>query len=127
MKSITAALLSFFLLNASLNAAIEQATPSEFAALIEKGNTVLVDVRTPAETKQEKLAGALEFDFLADDFAQQIESLPKDKTVLLYCRSGNRSGKAAKLLESKGYQKLVNLDGGIKAWKAADLPLATEE
>lgn len=123
MKVCLAAFLALFALSAVLKAEIEKATPAQFAKLMEEEGAVLVDVRSPQETKQGKLEGALEFDFYANAFAEAIQTLPRDKTLLLYCRSGNRSGQAAALLHSKGYKKLVNLDGGILAWRAASLPL----
>ncbi|MDQ8187520.1 rhodanese-like domain-containing protein [Pelagicoccus sp. SDUM812002] len=127
MKVFLSAISLFLSFAPPLFSETEQAEANRFAALIEKENTLLVDVRTPDETRQEKIEGAIEFDFYADDFAQKVLQLPKDKTLLLYCRSGNRSGQAAQLLESKGYDQLVNLEGGIKAWKEANLPIVNDE
>lgn len=81
---------------------------------------VLVDVRTPAEYKEGHLKGAINIDvkdsvnFMKNALAQ----LPKDKTVMVYCRSGRRSANAAGMLAAEGYV-VFNLEGGILAWKEA--------
>lgn len=122
MKKFFASMLAIFF-PAVLSANVEQADPARFAELIASEDTLLIDVRTPGEVDEAKIPDALEIDFYSDDFAEKIAKLPKDKTLLLYCRSGNRSGQTAKRLEDQGYTKLVNLAGGINAWKAANLPL----
>lgn len=120
-------LLSLSLFAALAKADVEQASPQRFSSLIQQDNVILVDVRTQAEANSEKLAGSQVIDFYASDFAERIQELPRDKTLLLYCRSGNRSGKTAAFLHSKGFAKLVNLEGGIIAWKAARLPVVSSE
>ncbi len=126
MKSLFAPLFIFAaLLASSLSADVQQASPQQFAALIGTEDTLLIDVRTPAETKEAKLENAQELDYNAKGFAEKLLELPQDKTLLIYCRSGNRSGQAAAFLESKGYTKIVNLAGGINAWKAAKLPIVS--
>ncbi len=107
----------------SLYADIEQANPIRFSELIATENTLLIDVRTPAEAKEARIKNSIVIDFYSELFAEKIQELPKDKILLLYCRSGNRSGKTAVFLESKGYQNLVNLAGGINAWKIEALPV----
>lgn len=104
---------------------IEQVNTNRFAELIESPDTLLIDFRTPGEIAQGKIPNALEIDFTAKDIAAKLADLPKDKTLLLYCRSGNRSGQAAKRLDALGYPKLVNLEGGIIAWQKANLPVVT--
>lgn len=106
---------------------VEQASPEQFATLIGGEDTLLVDVRTPAETAQAKIQGAIEINFNAPDFAEQIAQLPKEKKILLYCRSGNRSGKAATYLDLLGYEKLVNLTGGMIAWTAEGRPTISND
>ncbi len=84
------------------------------------GSAPVVDVRTPDEFAGGHLAGAANANVMAPDFTDQIEalSLPKEEPVYLYCRSGNRSGKATAILREKGYTKAVNI-GGYEALKAA--------
>jgi rhodanese-related sulfurtransferase len=80
----------------------------------------VIDVRTPAEFAGGHLAGAVNVDIFAPDFQEQIEALdlPGEGPVYLYCRSGNRSGKAAQVLRQMGYDDAVNV-GGFEALKAA--------
>ncbi len=78
---------------------------------------VLLDVRTPDEIAHGKIAGALEFDFNRSDFSHKIASLDKNKKYMVYCRSGNRSAKACKMMSQMGFIELYNLSGGFNAWK----------
>ena len=76
-------------------------------------DAVLIDVRTPAEFNGGKLPGAKNIDIFSKDFLNQIDKLAKDKTYLLYCRSGNRSGQACNIMAGRGFTKLYNLSGGV--------------
>jgi rhodanese-related sulfurtransferase len=86
----------------------------------EKDNALIVDVRTPAEIAEESIDGHIAINFQSPDFPTKVLELPKDKTLFIYCRSGNRSGQACRYLEMKGYQNLVNLKGGMLAWMQTD-------
>lgn len=87
-----------------------------FKKLMSGSNVVVLDVRTPAEIAQGKIAGAMELNFNSPDFAQQTAKLDKSKTYLIYCRSGNRSGQACNVMQQQGFGKLYNLKGGMIAW-----------
>ena len=81
---------------------------------------VLLDVRTPAEYKEGHLKGAINID-VKDSVAfmkKALETLPKDKTVMVYCRSGKHSALAAGKLAAEGYF-VFNLEGGYIAWTEA--------
>ncbi|MDZ4846997.1 MAG: rhodanese-like domain-containing protein [Chitinophagales bacterium] len=79
-------------------------------------NAALLDVRTAGEFSSGTIKGAKNIDFMAADFAKKIEQLDKSKEYFLFCRSGNRSGKACELMSSKGF-KTYNLASGIGAWR----------
>ena len=64
-------------------------------------------------------------DFYRDDFADQLAALDRDTPYVLYCRSGNRSGQAAAMMKDLGFSSVQEIDGGIIAWQAADLPVVT--
>ena len=70
---------------------------------------ILVDVRTPEEYKAGHLNNAVNIDWFANDFAERFRSVDKDKPVYLYCKKGGRSAKAAHLLDSLGFRKVVDL------------------
>ena len=79
-------------------------------------DVVVLDVRTPAEIADGKITGAMEMDFRADGFDGKLDNLDKEKTYLVYCRSGGRSSNACKMMSEKGFKNLYNLKGGYTAW-----------
>ena len=84
---------------------------------------VVLDIRTSEEFRDGHLPGARNLDFFAPDFRQRLEALARgDAPVLLYCRSGNRSGQAMRLLRQWGRDDVLHLAGGFRAWRAAGLP-----
>ena len=82
----------------------------------EDKNSVILDVRTPAEIAQGIIEGAEIIDFNAPDFLDKISALDKSKNYYIYCRSGNRSGQACRVMESMGFAELYNLAGGMLEW-----------
>lgn len=87
-----------------------------FHDLMIQPNTVVLDVRTAGEFAGGKLRGARNIDIMSSNFVSQIKNLPKDKTYLIYCRSGNRSGQACAILSEEGFENVKNLAGGIMRW-----------
>jgi len=85
----------------------------------EKKDLQLIDVRTPAEYADGHLAKAKLIP--VQELAQRLAEIDKSKPVLLYCRSGHRSGNALKILQSHGYTEAKHIEGGINAWQAAGL------
>ena len=79
-------------------------------------NALLIDVRTKTEFKQGHLKGAKQVDFLKPEaFEAYFKKIDTLKPIYLYCRSGNRSLKAAKYLESVGFKEIYDLRGGYLA------------
>ena len=93
---------------------------NEFEKFIADTSVVILDVRTPAEHAEGFIPGThFNIDVLDDTYTKiATETLPKDKPVALYCRSGNRSKNAARILAEKGYQ-VVELGTGFRGWVAA--------
>ena len=87
-----------------------------FHELMLKPNTVILDVRTAGEFSGGKIKGARNIDIMSRDFENQVKNLPKDKTYLIYCRSGNRSGQACEIMADLGFKNLKNLSSGIMRW-----------
>lgn len=85
----------------------------------EKRSYHFVDVRTPEEVADGTIEGAINIDYNGPDFIEQFSALDKDQPVYLFCRSGNRSGKATKLLIKEGYKEIYDLKGGYLAFEAA--------
>jgi len=78
---------------------------------IKKHKAILVDVRTPEEYNEGHLKFSKNIDFKSDDFKTLISKLDKTKTIYLYCRSGNRSGKALDTLRALGFKAPHNIGG----------------
>ena len=94
----------------------------EFASIIKDTTKVTVlDVRTPAEHAEGHIPGThFNIDVLENSYTKlATEKISKDKPVALYCRSGNRSKNAARILAEKGYE-VVELGTGFRGWSAAE-------
>ena len=103
----------------------ENLSPEEAYKMIkeEKKDVVILDVRTPQEVKQDgKIPNSILIP--VSKLAENIDRLKKyrDKKIIVYCRSGNRSVAASRLLSSLGF-KVYNLKGGINRWKEEGLPV----
>lgn len=83
----------------------------------------VLDVRTPGEFSEGHLQGARNIDFTSPEFRDRVRSLNRNRTYLVYCRSGNRSGKALEVFRELGFASVLHMDGGTLAWNAAGLPL----
>lgn len=95
----------------------EDVSAASFNTLMgETPNAVIIDVRTPAEFKQSAIQGAINIDAMGSNFFQKISELDKSKTYFVYCRSGNRSGSACKLMGNAGFEHIYNLSGGLMRW-----------
>lgn len=91
-------------------------TPEQFEEIMKTEEYELIDVRSPQELSEGSIPGHTMINFYEPDFMNKINELDRDKTYLLYCRSGNRSGQACGLMANLGFNKLFNLIGGIGAW-----------
>ena len=105
-------------------AAIVTVDADRFHDLIEtSADAVLLDVRTPEEFQQGHIPGALLIP--VQELETRIEELAafRDKELLVYCRSGNRSLTAAKMLEQAGFTMIYNLGGGINSYSSSGYPI----
>ena len=117
---------------AESKARITNQTVEQAASQIETEKVVLVDLREPGElAEQGAIAGAVHaprrmLEFYADPASpyHRRELDPSARTIV-YCASGGRSALACDLLGQLGYADVANLDGGLKAWKAAGRPVVT--
>jgi rhodanese-related sulfurtransferase len=92
----------------------------EFEALINDTTVQRLDVRTPEEYAEGHIAGSININVNDESFElKALDTLDKDRTVALYCRSGRRSKKAATILSDNGYQ-VVELATGINGWMEKD-------
>ncbi len=92
--------------------------------LKEKNPPQLIDVRTREEYREARLQGSRLIPL--HELGGRLREIDKAKPVLLYCRSGNRSGMAFQLLRSNGYLNVAHVRGGILAWGRSGLPVETQ-
>lgn len=92
---------------------------SQFEKMAAKKKSKIIDVRTPEEVAEGHLLGSSTVNFLSPDFIKEVQALNKNKTYLLYCRSGTRTRKAAYAMQKMGFKHVYMLEGGITAWKEA--------
>jgi rhodanese-related sulfurtransferase len=91
---------------------------SEFKEGIDNNpNAVIIDVRTPEEIEDSCIENYIAINIMDASFLEKIEQLDKSKAYYIYCRSGNRSGHACRIMASRGFGELYNLAGGIIAWE----------
>lgn len=104
--------------------AIKTLPPVEYHRSLENvKKPAIVDVRTDLEFADGHLPGAVRIGIEDDDFLEKLGRLPKDKPVYVYCGSGFRSAKSAKRAAKLGFKEIYDMEGGIKAWKDAGLPV----
>lgn len=114
---------------AAAKAGIENLSPADVAAEIERGEVVIVDVREPAETEAGVIDGAIHaprgmLEFHADaSTPYHLEELAPERRVIVYCAAGSRSALAAAALQELGYRDAAHLEGGFKAWVEAGHPV----
>ena len=109
---------------------IENLTPEQVRDAVSKGNATLIDIRDGEELKQNgRIPGSVHasrgmLEFYADpSLPYHKPEFDKNKKIILHCASGGRSDLAAATLKQMGYNKVAHLDGGMKAWKEAGLPV----
>lgn len=108
-------------LSATQSTSIQEVEPAVLAQWLQEERAIVVDVRETDEFIAERIEGALNRPLSGFDAADM--PWRSDKTIVLNCRSGNRSKDAAQRLVAAGCESVCHLDGGIQAWSKAGLPL----
>lgn len=86
-------------------------------------NFILMDVRTPAEFEEAHIEGCILINYQAPDFRDKLQELDKNKSYLVYCRSGMRSAGSVAEMNKMGFQDVYNMTGGIMGWESCGLPV----
>jgi rhodanese-related sulfurtransferase len=124
MKKLIAIMASVLLLAGCSNSSTAtDLNVSEFSSKVTEAGIITLDVRTPGEFNEGHIEGAQLIDFQSGNFENEIATLDKSKTYAVYCRSGNRSGQAVKVMSDAGFTSVYNLNGGVIDWAGAGLPL----
>ena len=106
-------------------ATIELVSPAQAAQVIDDdpAGLVVLDIRTPEEFNEARLANSINIDYYDADFAEQLDGLDKNDPYVMYCRSGNRSSDAVKTMKELGFVEVYEIDGGIVNWYDSGFPV----
>jgi rhodanese-related sulfurtransferase len=88
---------------------------------VPKTTAMVIDVRETWEFKQGHARGARNIPL--SQLGQRLNEIPPDRDILLICRSGNRSLRAAKFLQQQSWEQVVNVSGGMLSWNMHRLPV----
>ena len=104
---------------------IELVSPADAAQVIadDPAGLIVLDIRTPEEFNEARLADAIMVDFYADDFTDRLDELDKDVPYVVYCRTGSRTSEAVKTMKELGFLEVYEIDGGIANWYNQDFPI----
>ncbi len=84
---------------------------------------IVLDLRTSDEFGMFHIKGAINIDCKSEFFERKIKKLPRSQSYLIHCHSGSRSLESLEAFRPNGFNNIYHLDGGLRAWIEADLPL----
>jgi len=96
---------------------------AEFGDKIKTQPGIILDVRTPGEFKKGYIKDARLLDIFSDSFDVELNKLDRNATYYVYCGSGGRSAECAEKMQTLGFKKVYDLDGGMGAWNNANMPI----
>lgn len=102
---------------------VEVVNVTTFEQKMKEPTAQLLDVRTSGEFAEGHIPNAVNIDVTSTDFEQKVAGLDKAQPVLVYCKVGGRSAKAAKKLKALGFTTIVDLDGGFSSWSGEGKPV----
>lgn len=128
MKEIYSAILAYIILVAMVSGCLSGTTPAEKARyvdvsvqqgkeMIDSGEVFILDVRTQEEYNESHIMGSTLIP--VEELDIRFKELPRDKKILVYCRTGKRSVTASDILVKNGFTQIYNMKGGITEWKNA--------
>ncbi|HEY5124841.1 MAG TPA: rhodanese-like domain-containing protein [Ignavibacteria bacterium] len=115
--------MSFFENIFSRNTDSSDIDVQQFDDLMKNNENIILDVRTENEFKDSRIKGSINIDYHNSNFLNKVSELDRYKTILIYCRSGNRSHHAMQKMKKMGFQNPLNLTGGIIAWTKSNKPI----
>jgi len=89
----------------------------------DNGNVVALDLRTPGEYAEGHVSGSVHISYFADDFKKKLTALDRSKVYLLFCKAGRVAPKVIKKMKKLGFKEAHKISGGMKEWKARNLPI----
>ena len=122
MKKVMLVLLMIVAMVTQVWAAEKSISARDAKALLDSNkNVYLLDVRTPEEYSQGRLAGSVLIPI--GEFERRIGEVPENRTIVVYCAAGPRSKSAASLLAQRGYKDVYNMTDGIVGWYRNGFPI----
>ena len=110
---------------------LQQGDCGSLISIAENGQTnegfIILDVRTESEYMEKHIPNSINIDINEIAFPTEIEKLDKAKKYLVYCKSGNRSGRSISIMKERGFANVCNLEGGITKWEAEGKPVLTSD
>ncbi len=105
----------------NVNALPANVTVAQTKALLGRSDVVILDVREQQEYDEGHIPGVKLIP--TGQVPNRLNEIPKDKPVIVTCRTGNRSASVTRLLRERGYTNVHNMEGGIVAWQGAGYPV----
>jgi len=103
---------------------IDHVSAVKAAELMKKDPAIaIIDIRTPDEYATGHIPKSFNIDFKADNFEDELNTLDKNKTYLVHCRSGGRSSSSLNTFKKLGFKHIIHLDGGMMDWGREQLPV----
>jgi rhodanese-related sulfurtransferase len=96
-------------------------SPADAKRLLDRGEARLIDVREVWEWVTARIPGATLIPMA--EVGRRVNEIPMDRTVIIHCATGQRSGEVTKALRQAGFAKTYNMTGGIVAWMNEQYPL----
>lgn len=122
MRTVALTLVLLCLTSAFALADARDISSRDARGLLEKnGNALLLDVRTPQEYRQGRIAGAVLIPI--GEFERRIGEVPGNRAIIVYCAVGSRSKPVAQFLAQRGYREVYNMADGIVGWYRNGFPI----
>jgi rhodanese-related sulfurtransferase len=102
---------------------VREITPGEATRMLNHENAIMVDMRSDKEYREGHIVNAIHTPVDKKGTSGKLEKY-RDRSLIVYCRSGQQSAKLSGQLSKQGYTSVYNLKGGVLAWQQADLPLS---
>ena len=130
IKNLSLVAIAMFLFSSAAMAQasaaqLEEISPIRAKLMVRNDGALMVDVREVDEVAAKAYDVENIINVPLSQLNDRMSEIPKDKKVIMACRSGHRSGKATKILMSHGYTNVVNMEGGIIGWESKGLPVTT--
>lgn len=109
------------------DAAVTGLSAHQFKTMLEQqqgpDDVMVLDIRTPQEYANAHIRGAALIDYYSSDFVERLKKLDRNKVYLIYCRSGNRTGRSLAIFENLGFTQVYHLEKGLIDWVKQKYPL----